>query len=95
MTDDAPSEPVCVAALYRFARFDDCGAIRSALAAACRRHGIRGTLIVPAEGINGTIAGSDAGIEAVNMFVPGTQLARIVVEHGVRRVIERRQQPPQ
>ncbi len=37
----------------------------------------------------------DAGIEAVNMFVPGTQLARIVVEHGVRRVIERRQQPPQ
>ena len=32
----------------------------------------------------------DAGIEAVNLFVPGTQLARIVVEHGVQRVIERR-----
>lgn len=32
----------------------------------------------------------DAGVEAVNMFVPGTQLARIVVEHGVRRVREQR-----
>ncbi|HEY5821824.1 MAG TPA: hypothetical protein VIT20_07600 [Propionibacteriaceae bacterium] len=31
----------------------------------------------------------DAGIEAVNMFVPGTQLARIVVQHGVQHIIER------
>ncbi|HEU5485780.1 MAG TPA: hypothetical protein VFU98_12815 [Microlunatus sp.] len=27
----------------------------------------------------------DVGVEAVNMFVPGTQLARIVVQHGVER----------
>jgi len=32
----------------------------------------------------------DAGVEAVNMFVPGTQLARIVVQHGVQHIIERR-----
>lgn len=29
----------------------------------------------------------DVGVEAVNLFVPGTQLARIVVEHGVKRLV--------
>lgn len=28
----------------------------------------------------------DVGVEAVNIFVPGTQLVRIVVEHGVKQV---------
>ena len=65
MTAAAPSEPVCVAALYRFAKFDDCEGIRESLGTACREHGIRGTLIVASEGINGTIAGSDTGIDAV------------------------------
>ena len=32
----------------------------------------------------------DAGVEAVNMFLPGTQLARIVVQHGVQHIIEHR-----
>jgi len=32
----------------------------------------------------------DAGVEAVNMFLPGTQLARIVVQHGVQQIIDRR-----
>ena len=32
----------------------------------------------------------DAGVEAVNMFVPGTQLARIVVQHGVQHILEHR-----
>ena len=32
----------------------------------------------------------DAGVEAVNMFLPGTQLARIVVQHGVRRIKDHR-----
>ena len=65
MINPAPSEPICVAALYRFAAFEDCDAIRAALARACRQHGIRGTLILAPEGINGTIAGPDAGIKAV------------------------------
>ena len=29
----------------------------------------------------------DVGVEAVNLFVPGTQLARIVVEQGVKRLV--------
>lgn len=32
----------------------------------------------------------DVGVEAVNIFVPGTQLVRIVVEHGAKRVVEQR-----
>ena len=32
----------------------------------------------------------DVGVEAVNLFVPGTQLARIVVEHGVKRLVRQK-----
>jgi hypothetical protein len=32
----------------------------------------------------------DAGVEAVNIFLPGTQLARIVVQHGVQHIIDQR-----
>ncbi len=65
MNATPPSEPIRVAALYRFARFEDCAAIRDVLAKVCREHRIRGTLILAPEGINGTIAGSDAGIAAI------------------------------
>lgn len=57
--------PVRVAALYQFTRFDDPAAIREPLAALCVAQGVRGTLLIAREGINGTIAGSGAGIEAV------------------------------
>lgn len=57
--------PVRVAALYQFTRFDDPAAIREPLAALCVAQGVRGTLLIAREGINGTIAGSDAGIETV------------------------------
>ena len=60
-----PDFPVCVAALYRFAVIPDCAAIRAPLADLCRAEGIRGTLLLAREGINGTIAGSDAGIARV------------------------------
>lgn len=54
-----------VAALYKFAPFEDCEATRHALAALCCANGIKGTLLIAHEGINGTIAGSGAGIETV------------------------------
>ncbi len=31
----------------------------------------------------------DVGVEAVNIFVPGTQLVRIVVEHGAKQLAQR------
>lgn len=54
-----------VAALYQFARFPDPVALRDPLLATCRTAGVRGTLLLAPEGINGTIAGPRAGIDAV------------------------------
>ena len=57
--------PVVVAALYKFTRLDEPGAVRGPLARVCCSNGVKGTLLVAREGINGTIAGSRAGIDAV------------------------------
>jgi UPF0176 protein len=58
-------EPLRVAALYRFTRFEECGSLRAPLEALCREQGVRGTLLLAPEGINGTIAGTAQGIAAV------------------------------
>lgn len=54
-----------VAALYHFTSFSDPAALRGPLLATCEAAGIRGTLLLAREGINGTIAGDAAGIAAV------------------------------
>ncbi|MDO6413549.1 rhodanese-related sulfurtransferase [Sphingomonas sp. BIUV-7] len=57
--------PIRVVALYRFTPFADLEALRAPLALACCSQGVKGTLLLAHEGINGTIAGPDAAIEAV------------------------------
>ncbi|MEG8031437.1 rhodanese-related sulfurtransferase [Sphingomonas aurantiaca] len=57
--------PIRVVALYRFTPFADIAAIQPPLALACCSNGVKGTLLLAPEGINGTIAGSEAGIDAV------------------------------
>ena len=57
--------PVTVAALYRFARFDDPAALREPLQSLCDAMGIRGTLLLAREGVNGTIAGSEDALAQV------------------------------
>ncbi|AQS87745.1 hypothetical protein AA101099_2582 [Neoasaia chiangmaiensis NBRC 101099] len=69
MTQTAPS--FRVAALYRFTPFADPAALRGPLLDCCLTAGVRGTLLLAREGINGTIAGPDAGIEAVLAHVRG------------------------
>ena len=61
----ASPRPLTVAALYRFTRFADPAALRAPLEGVCRRHGVRGTLLLAGEGINGTIAGTEPAIAAV------------------------------
>ncbi len=56
---------IAVAALYRFTRFDDPRALRDRIAARCEALGVRGTLLLATEGINGTIAGSADAIDAI------------------------------
>lgn len=54
-----------VAALYQFVRLDDYEARREPLLEVCRQNDVMGTLLLAREGINGTIAGPEAGIRAV------------------------------
>ncbi len=54
-----------VAALYHFTRFEDPSTFQAGLEALAKAGGVKGTLLLAGEGINGTIAGPRAGIDAV------------------------------
>lgn len=54
-----------VAALYHFTRFEDPAPLKGPLARIACANGVRGTLLLAPEGINGTIAGTRDGIDAV------------------------------
>jgi UPF0176 protein len=54
-----------VAALYNFTPFSDPEALREPLLTACEDAGVKGTLLLAREGINGTIAGTDNAMAAV------------------------------
>lgn len=59
------SNPITVAALYRFTPFAEHTALKEPLLAACNEAGVKGTILLAHEGINGTIAGTERGIAAV------------------------------
>jgi UPF0176 protein len=58
-------ETISVAALYQFTPFPDPEALRAPLLAACEDAGVKGTLLLAREGINGTIAGEAGGLASV------------------------------
>ena len=58
-----------VAALYCFARFPDFEAYQTSLTELCDEQGIKGTLLLAAEGLNGTVAGTKSGIAALIAFI--------------------------
>ena len=63
-----------VAALYHFAKLGDPAALREPLLQLCIARGVKGSLLLANEGINGTIAGQRAGVDAVVGYlrsVPG------------------------
>ena len=53
------------AALYKFVELPDYAALQAPLLACCEAHGVKGTLLLAAEGINGTIAGLGPSVRAV------------------------------
>ena len=57
------SQTIVVAALYKFVTLKDFMALRQPLLAAMKAHGVKGTLLLAEEGINGTISGTRAGID--------------------------------
>ena len=57
--------PVIVAALYKFVALPDYRRLREPLLDVCLNAGVKGTLLLATEGINGTIAGSRLAIDEV------------------------------
>lgn len=56
---------IIVAALYKFVGLTGLPELRERLASVCRDAGVRGTLLLAPEGINGTIAASRRGLDRV------------------------------
>ncbi|MCB2031764.1 MAG: hypothetical protein KDH18_25490, partial [Rhodoferax sp.] len=56
---------IVIAALYKFVPLADCPELREQLLQRCSDAGIKGSLLLASEGINGTIAGTREGIDAV------------------------------
>ncbi|MGJ8688116.1 MAG: rhodanese-related sulfurtransferase [Gammaproteobacteria bacterium] len=60
---------IVVAALYKFVRLPDFETLRTPLRDIMLANDVRGTLLLAAEGVNGTIAGSRSGVDAVLDFL--------------------------
>ena len=56
---------IIVAALYHFTKFSDHKKLKKPLNEICNNEGIKGSLLLAYEGINGTISGSRSGIDKV------------------------------
>lgn len=61
--------PYLTAALYKFVELPDHALLQAPLLACCETHGVKGTLLLAAEGINGTISGPEAGVRAVLAYL--------------------------
>ncbi|HSJ72504.1 MAG TPA: rhodanese-related sulfurtransferase [Acidimicrobiia bacterium] len=54
-----------IASFYRFTSLDDHARLRAGIVEVCRDNAVKGTILLAPEGLNGTIAGSEGGVEAV------------------------------
>ncbi len=61
--------PFTVVALYRFARFDRYAEFQQPLLDMTKRLGVKGTLLLASEGINGTVAGKPEAISELVKFL--------------------------
>ncbi len=56
---------IIVVTFYKFVPLDDAKNLRVQLSDICNKNGVKGTILLASEGINGTISGSRDGIDAV------------------------------
>jgi len=63
------NSPVIVAALYKFVALPDYRELREPLLDVCLNAGVKGTLLLATEGMNGTIAGSRLAIDEVLAYL--------------------------
>ena len=62
-------DKIVVAALYQFVSLPDYKTLRDSLLSLLLKHKVKGTLLVAEEGLNGTVAGSREGIDALQDFL--------------------------
>lgn len=65
VTTSRAADDFLVAALYHFTPLPDFASLQARLQEVCVNNGVKGTLLLASEGINGTIAGPDDGVRAV------------------------------
>lgn len=74
-----------VAALYRFVSFDAPEALQPMISEQCTQTGIKGTILLAHEGINGTVAGGPEAIDALVTFlrtIPGCEELDVKYSHA-------------
>jgi UPF0176 protein len=79
------NHPIKVAALYRFVSFDAPEELQPLIQQRCVAGGIKGTILLAHEGINGTVAGNAAAIDALITFlrtVPGCAELDVKYSHA-------------
>jgi len=69
MTLSPASSPITICALYKFVRLENYKSLQAPLLAKMNSLAVKGTLLLAAEGINGTISGSQSAIEQVLSFL--------------------------
>ena len=60
---------IIVAALYQYAHLPDFQTLQPSLLEVCVSNGLKGTLLLAEEGINGTVAGSRNGIDSMLAYL--------------------------
>jgi UPF0176 protein len=60
---------VIIAAFYKFVTLDNYRDLRQPLLNLCQHHQIKGTILLAAEGINGTISGTRSSIDAILAYL--------------------------
>lgn len=74
---------VVITALYKFVQLEDYQSLKQPLLELCSSHGMKGTLLLAHEGINGTVAGSTEATQALlNYFSTDSRLADIVYKQS-------------
>ncbi len=68
-TEQESTEQTVVCALYKFVRLENYQNLKAPLLSHMENQQVRGTLLLAHEGINGTVAGSQAGINSVLEFL--------------------------
>ena len=57
--------PIVVSAMYKFVGLPDYEALRAPLLTMCKKHAIKGTILLAQEGLNGTVCGTHDAITAL------------------------------